>query len=38
MYVAKIETKTKLYLDTTVKLVPEKFPFETESSGISGRF
>ena len=25
MYVAKIETKTNLYLDTTAKLVPENF-------------
>ena len=26
MYVAKLETKTNLCLDTTAKLLPEKFP------------
>ena len=25
MYVAKLESKTNLYLDTTAKLVPEQF-------------
>ena len=37
MYVAKLETKTNLYLDTTAKLVPEQFSFETKSFSISGR-
>ena len=41
IYVAKLETKTNLYLDTTAKLVPEQFSFETKSGKsfiISGRF
>ena len=40
IYVAKLETQTNLYLNTTVKLVPEKkiLLVETKSSGISGRF
>ena len=38
MYIAKLETKTNLYLDTTAKLVPEKFSIETKSSSISLRF
>ena len=41
IYVAKLETKTNLYLDTTAKLVPEQFSFETKTGKsfiISGRF
>ena len=42
IYVAKLETKkaTNLYLDTTAKLVPEQFSFETKTGKsfiISGR-
>ena len=39
-YVAKLETKTNLYLDTTAKLVLEQFSFETKTAKsfiISGR-
>ena len=32
MYVAKLEIKTNLYLDTTAKLVPEQFSFETKKA------
>ena len=41
IYVAKLETKTNLYLDTTAKLVPEKFFLGTKTGKsfiISGRF
>ena len=38
MYIAELETKRNLYLDTTAKLVPEKFSSETKSSGISESF
>ena len=41
IYVAKLETKTNLYLDTTAKLVPEQFSLETKTGKsfiISERF
>ena len=41
IYAAKLETKRNLYLDTTAKLVPEQFSFETKTGKsfiISGRF
>ena len=38
MYVAKIDTETNPYLDTTAKFLQEKFPFETKSSGISRKY
>ena len=31
IYIAKLETKTNLHLDTTAKLVPEQFSFETKA-------
>ena len=41
IYVAKLETKTNLYLNTAAKLVPEQFSLETKTGKsfiISGRF
>ena len=31
MYVAKIEEKTNIYLDTPAKLIPEKFPLKPKA-------